>query len=94
MDCSTVKNDLRQLDEKIATLNGDVNRMKSENVQLDQQLRGSQNKISTSELEEKIKDLSQEVNELNKRVSGLKTTSTKLISKEEKNKVRRCLSYK
>ena len=78
---------MRQLDEKIAITNGELNRMKSENVQLDQQLKGSQNKISTSELEEKIKDLSEEVNELSKRVGGLKSTSTKLISKEEKNKV-------
>ena len=78
---------MRNLDEKIALLTGDLNRMKMDNSRLENQLKSFQSKVSVSELRKKIAAETKEVRQMSDRVQNLKSSNVKVYSNEEKNKV-------
>lgn len=87
VDGASFKADLRNLDEKVINLSGELSRVKADNARIENQLKGFESKVPIPELESKISDLDDELRELNSRVKNLKSANIKPISKEEKNKL-------
>lgn len=89
VDVTNSKSELRQLDEKIAMSNGDLNRLKAENSKLEAELNANTGRVPIGELEARLKELKDEINEMNSKLNSLKSSNVKVITKEEKNKVLR-----
>jgi len=63
-------------------------RLKTENTKMQGELSGYENKISLPDLQNKVSEIRSEVDQLNTRLSSVKSSSVEMISKEEKNKVK------
>ena len=85
---TNLKLELRQLDETIALSGGDLNRTKAENAKMESEVNSSKEKVSISTLEAKLGELRTEVDEMNAKLKSLKSANVKVISKEEKAKVK------
>lgn len=85
---TNLKLELRQLDETIALSGGDLNRTKAENAKMESEVNSSKEKVSISTLEAKLVELRTEVDEMNVKLKSLKSANVKVVSKEEKAKVK------
>lgn len=80
--------ELRQLDEKIALSSGELNRVRAENGKMEAELNQNKEKIPIANLEARLAELKTELDEMNAKLKSLKSANVKVITKEEKTKVR------
>ena len=82
-----MKQDLRQLEEKIIVTKGETGRVKMENNRLEGEIRNAGDKTPIPELESQFKCLFEEVESLKERLGQHKSAKVEVVSKEEKTKV-------
>jgi len=87
VDCTNLKQDLRQLEEKIIVIKGETGRIKMENNRLEGEIRNAGDKTPLPELESQIKSLFDEVESLKERLGQQKSAKVEVVSKEEKIKI-------
>jgi 26S proteasome regulatory subunit (ATPase 3-interacting protein) len=89
VDITNLKQEFRDLDEKIHIGKADLSRIKNENARIETQLKNFEGKVPLEDLQSQMADLNEQVNELTSRVNTCKSANTTLITKEEKAKTQK-----
>lgn len=89
VDCTNLKSELRDLDEKIIVTKSDLTRLQNENTSMDNQLKGFENKVPISELKERINELKILINNDKDRLDDIKSSKVPIVSKEDRAKTQK-----
>lgn len=87
-DIKNIKTNLRDLDEKIILSKAELNRISQENLKMETELKSYGDKVPVIELENRIKSIQDEIKDFQMRIDNFKSKNTKIITKEEKYKVK------
>ncbi len=88
VDCTNLKQELRNLEERIVIAKGELGRVTVENNRLESEAKTHGDKVPLVVLESNFKKVFAEVESLKEQLGKYKSAKIEFISKEEKNKVK------